>query len=500
MRSDEMRELLRHSICQWCYGKDCREILPSRVKLGDADIWCTSSARIQVARNKSVEVVVIGECVDVREEHDANKIAEELSLLDGQSFEKEIENLCGGYAIFRREQGDVKVYGDAIHMMSIYYGINKFAGVVASCEALIVDDVDKVSTASRKVLSGSYEIGLYLAGDMTMYDDIKALLPNHYLSLKNGRVIRYFPKEDIKVVHTESEIDAIIDDTIQMTECCIRQFAKRMSFASPLTPGGDSRLNCAFINKLVPQEDVLYYVIHNIEMKLFEDNETLVRKLAAEFKFKDFHFYPEVGIVSNEKVETLKRVLGPIREWRKIVWAYHPDVKDRAIVSGALIGHVLGGQLGMNMPECFAGAWFMRIAQRNVSRIAGEEVEKWYHDAMCAIKKGYSKFDMWYWEIRCGRWNANTISINDLLGIRDINFYNSHRIIKGWCRIPRHLRVRKLIHKRLLRRLYPSVADIAFNPCVYRGSRLGSPMLARIIPVWWRSVALHAIELLRKGV
>ena len=53
-----------------------------------------------------------------------------------------------------------------------------------------------------------------------------------------------------------TEVDAIIDDTMQMVERCIRQFAKRMKFASPLTPGGDSRLNCAFLNKVVPKDDV----------------------------------------------------------------------------------------------------------------------------------------------------------------------------------------------------------------------------------------------------
>ena len=300
-------------------------------------------------------------------------------------------------------------------------------------------------------------------------------------------------------MRTESEVDAIIDNTIQMVEHCIRQFAQRMKFASPLTPGGDSRLNCAFLNKLIPQNDVLYYVIRTKEMKSFQENETLVRKLADEFGFHDFHFYPETETLTDERVATIKRVFGPIREWPKKIWAYHPDLKDRTIVSGALIGHVLGGQLGKNMPEWLAGLWFMKVRQHNVSRIAGKEVEKWYRDAMSAVKKGYSKFDMWYWEIRCGRWNANTISRDDLLGIHDINIYNSHRIINEWCKIPRHLRVRKLIHHRMLMRLYPSVANIAFNPCLHRGSRMRSPILAKIVPVWCRWIVIHIMEMWRRG-
>ena len=447
----------------------------------------------------AVEIVIIGECVDLRYGYDADKIAEQLCSFDNDAFEKEIENLCGDYVIFRLDHEDLKVYGDAIHMMSVYYGINKYAGVVGSCEALIVDDVSEISPKSAKVLAGAYESGKYLAGDMTMYDDVKALLPNHYFSVKNVKSFRYFPREELEVVRTEAEVDAIIDNTIKMVEHCILQFANRMKFASPLTPGGDSRLNCAFLNKLIPQKDVLYYVINTREMEYFSSNKDLVRTMADEFGFDDFHFYSEKEIFTDENVSAIKRVFGPIREWPKKIWAYHPDVKDRTIVSGALIGHILGGQLGKNMPEWLCGLWFMKIRQHNVSKIAGEEVEKWYKDVKGAVKKGYSKFDMWYWEIRCGRWNANTISRDDLLGIRDINIYNSHRIINEWCKIPRHLRVRKLIHNRMLARLRPSVANITFNPCAHRGGRLRFSLLAKIIPVWCRWIVVHIMEMWRRG-
>lgn len=498
MKNDALRELLVRSICQWCYGKDCREFLPCSFKLGDAEVWHTESARVQTARYNGVEIAILGECVDVREGRDADKIAESLSSVDCPTFEKEIENLCGGYVIFRRDQKDIRVYGDAIHMMSVYYGVNRHAGVVASCEALIVDDPSMISPASTRVISGAYDSGLYLAGDMTMYDDVKALLPNHYLSLNAGRSVRYFPREDLKLARTDAEVDEIVDSTIEMVERCIRQFAKRMKFASPLTPGGDSRLNCAFINKIIPPNDVLYYVIRTKELQSFKENEILIRRLADEFQFKDFHFYPEKETVSAEMAGALKRVFGPIREWRNKIWSYHPDIKKRTLVSGDLIGHVLGGQLGKLMPEWLVGPWFLKILQRNVSRIAGKEVERWCDDTKDAIRSGYSKFDLWYWEIRCGRWNANTISRDDLVGIQVVNFYNAHRIINDWCRIPRHLRVRKLIHRRLLQRLYPSVANIEFNPCACQGGRVSSPFWAHIIPVWCRSIVVHIMEMVRR--
>ena len=185
--------------------------------------------------------------------------------------------------------------------------------------------------------------------------------------------------------------------------------------------------------------------------------------------------------------------------WTKMVWAYHPDVVGRTIVSGSMIGHILGGTLGRNMPKFLSGVWFMKIAQRNISKESEKETEKWYRDAQKAIQKGYSIFDLWSWEIRCGRWNANTVSRDNIYGIRDVNFYNSHKIISEWCRIPRRMRIRKLIHKRILQKIAPSVASVPFNPCINKYSTHIPVFMIRFVPLWVRAIGAHLIYKWRKG-
>lgn len=494
-----MEEVLKKAICQWCYGKDCRDVLQYEILFGGASLWVSRNASVQKASCEQIEVVIIGDCVDVTGVVASSKIAEHLSVFSIDSFEMAIENLCGVYVIFRHENGYIRVYGDAMHMMSVYYGIGDKQGIVASCEALIVDDPSKVSEVAKKVLAGAYEGGLYLAGDMTMYDNVKALLPNHVLDVSRGLTNRYFPREKLQIAKSFAEIDKIIDGTNQLVENSIREFSTKMKFASPLTPGADSRVNCAFLNKLIPQKDVLYYVIHNSEIRRPPENEKLVRQVSSEFGFKEFHFYPEVESFSDDFVNRLKKVFGPTRMWTKMVWAYHPDVVGRTIVSGSMIGHILGGTLGRNMPKFLSGVWFMKIAQRNISKESEKETEKWYRDAQKAIQKGYSIFDLWSWEIRCGRWNANTVSRDNIYGIRDVNFYNSHKIISEWCRIPRRMRIRKLIHKRILQKIAPSVAIVPFNPCINKYSTHIPVFMIRFVPLWVRAIGAHLIYKWRKG-
>lgn len=494
MMRDECKELMDNAACQWCYGVDCHSVLQNRIPLSGTFLWLSTKASAGKAVHGDVEVVVIGEYVDVTRKMGDKEVSHELARLGVEAFEKAIEDLCGVYVIFRSDGGDVRVYGDAMHMMSVYYGVEDKKGIVASCEALIVDNPSKVSDKANKVLSGAYEGGLYLAGDMTMYDNVKALLPNHYLDVVHGVAKRYFPRENLQIAKGNEEIDGIIDETIQYVENSIKGFSTKMSFASPLTPGADSRVNCAFINKLIPQSDVLYYVIHNNEIKYPPENEELVRRVSSEFGFNKFHFYPEVECFSENFVNKVKNAFGPTRMWLRKIWAYHPDIAGRTIVSGSMIGHILGGTLGRNMPKFLTGLWFIKIAQRNTSHEGGQETRKWYLDAQEATQKGYSILDLWSWEIRCGRWNANTVSRDNIYGIRGVNFYNSHRIIEAWCRIPRRIRIRKIIHKRILEKIAPSVATTPFNPCINKYSTHIPVFMIRFVPLWVRAIGAHLIH------
>lgn len=490
----EMNRLMENAICQWCYGKDCKDILHHNISIGVSVLWYSKNAVIQKASSTSIDIVIVGECIDVTGVMDSDKIANFLCEYDLKTFERTIDNLCGAYVVLRSESGRVTVYGDAMRMMSVYYGVGSKAGIVASCEALITDNVECVSSNANEVLAGAYEEGLYLAGDMTMYDDVKALLPNHCIDVNETFVRRYFPRERLVVAREVSDIEDAIDTTNRLVANAIRQFSKGMKFASPLTPGADSRVNCAFLNRELPRQDVLYYVIHNKEFVSPPENETLVKRLAVCFGFDDFHFYPEVEAFSQEFVECARKVFGPTRRWVRKVWAYHPAIKDRAIVSGAMIGHILGGTLGRNMPRWIIGPWFVKIAQRNISHIGSDETDKWCRDADDGVKLGYSILDLWSWEIRCGRWNANTASRNNIYGIRNVNFYNSHKIISEWCRIPRRLRVRKLIHKRILEKIAPEVADIVINPYINKYSTHIPVFLIRFVPLWVRAIGAHMIN------
>ena len=487
--------VFENSINQWCYGTRSNSGLPKTIEINGRPCYYSNNTEVQRAVCDDKEVTIIGTCFNaVKDEWGGVQC---LCSLDLEEFIVAIEELCGAYVIFRVDKQGVKIFGDASHLIGVYYGIGKqYGGMAASCEALIVDAEERVSQKAEDVIRGAYSGGLYLAGDMTVYDSIRCLLPNHYLDMSTMAAKRYFPRAALMPVHDISEIDSIIDATLEMVSRGIRQYASKTLFALPLTPGGDSRVNCALVRGVVPNVNAAYYVISNVELQREPDNVSFIKAIADRMGITDFKVLPEVDVLDDERLEALKKECGRIRAWGRKLWCYHPILGGRAIVKGELIDQIGKSPYGRAMPEWMASKFFLKTILSNTSRQADIEFSKWYENAK-ANRKGYSMFDLYSWEIRCGRWNSNTHSISNINGVSNINFFNCTKVLAEWCRIPRRERKNKCIHRRFISKTMPSVVDFPVNPYAYRHSRHLTPALSKIIPYWCRWIAQYYMQLIK---
>lgn len=473
-------EFFDRSINLWCLGSVGCCKLPKSIQIGGKACYYSERTPALEAVCDNVHILIIGTCVDATGELSQREVASRLCISSFDVFRNLIDNLCGVYAIFRVEKdGSMKVFGDATHMMPIYYSIvGQGERIVASCESLLVNDVAQISKSAEEILSSGPRGQCELVNDLTVYENVKCLLPNHYLDVSILAPIRYFPREPLNSVRSESEINEIVDKTIELCRNSIRQFSGQFNFASPLTQGADSRVNCAFLNKETGCENTIYYLILNIEMVKCHRNVGFIKTLAERMSLGDFRIFQEAPTIDKHLVSMLKTRLGEIRPWGSYIWAYHPSLTGRAIVNGQIIGQIGKASMGEGRPE-FLSKHFLWIRKGNVSKQAYQHFLKWYNTAK-ADAKGYSMYDLWGWELRCGRWNSNLISKNSILGIMDLNFYNCRKIISSWCRIPRKLREKKIIHKKLLEKLAPGLQNIPFNP-YWMPSRHLSPMANMVI-------------------
>ena len=475
------------SINQWCYGKDCSAKLPNAISIAGRKLYYSNNTQVREFKGTSTHVVILGTYVDLLEHR------EDICDLSFDDFLNAIDGFCGVYVIFLSDCSGVKIFGDASHLLSIYYGVSgKSRAVAASCEALIVDDVTDYSNSSLDVVKGAYSSGLYLADDMTMYDSVKCLLPNYYLDLLQCSPVRCFPRKKL-VAAKGDEVSHILETTFNLTIRGIRLLAEKMSFAAPLTPGGDSRVNCVLLKHAVSDKDVQFYVISNVELRREPDNLQFIGDIAKKIGIKDFRVLPEVEVLTDEQLTEMKAECGEIRNWGKTLWCYHPELHGKAIVKGELIDQIGKSPYGRGMPEWMASKFFLKTILSNTSKTADEEFSNWYEKTKTACM-GYSMFDLYSWEVRCGRWNPNTQSIQNINGVENINFFNCTYILSEWCRIPRKLRVKKCIHNYFIGKLMPDLLSIPVNPYAFRHSKHLSPMFSKFVPYWCRWIAQYAIQ------
>ncbi len=484
------------SLNQWCYGADRSMALPNVISVNGTDCYYSANTDVQQFGSNGVSVTILGDCIDLSPEGTADAcIAEKLCKLSFDDFLKAIDWLLGIYVIFRSSKGRVLIFGDATHLMGVYYGSSgKYLGVAASSEALIINPGEPVSPAAAEVVRGAYSPGLYLAGDITMYESVKCLLPNHYLDVESQSAVRYFPREELSLSENDSEVNRIIDETFVLVQKGIRHAAAKYQLALPLTPGGDSRVNCALVRNAVPDGDVYYYVIRNVELKREPDNIKFIKELSEKLGIKDFHILSEADFIGDDAVTALRAECGPIRAWSKRLWCYNSALGSRAIVKGELIDQIGKSPYGRAMPEWMASKFFLKTILSNTSKQADKEFTQWYKAAK-GKRMGYSMFDLYSWEVRCGRWNSNTHSIANILGVHNINFFNCTKILAEWCRIPRRERTNKCIHRRFISKTMPSVVGLPVNPYAYRHSRHLSPALSKIVPYWCRWIAQYVIQM-----
>jgi asparagine synthetase B (glutamine-hydrolysing) len=91
-----------------------------------------------------------------------------------------------------------------------------------------------------------YEV-YWLPGDASMYEGIKALLPNHYVDLRTGQSQRFWPDADLKGM---SRQEAVAESS-RLLRGLMLSARRRFDLALSLTAGWDSRVNLALSRDLV---------------------------------------------------------------------------------------------------------------------------------------------------------------------------------------------------------------------------------------------------------
>ena len=448
------------SIFSYCFSSESIENggMSVNYRFGKYYLSVDSKTPYHAFKNQSCECALFGYAVNlVTAKHDC--IPEQI-LMDCNSIEEVVEyekNLGGKYVIFYKNGEAYYILGDATLSIPVFYSLTG-AVICTNLFQCIVEKCNLTADPEYMKIREQGEISQAMPFDITVYKEIKQLIPNHYYDVNNAKAVRFVNAHNKQ---NKMSIEEATDKALPLIDVLTRYYQSVFKINCPITSGRDSRVVLAFLlangfngscytikhpehnektqDIVIPQEicsamDVPYTMITDVEL-----TKSVIDKMD--------HLFGK----GNYSTRTL-RIAQTIKEY----------CVDSAIINGDIIGQVGKCSLHRDIPSCFATPAYFRCKLHNYSNEAKKQLGFWL-DEIKQSGEQINMFDLFSIENRMGRWAAQENLIYNALGQVYLNIFNSRSIIYIWTAVNRKLRKKSLIHIDLIDKKAPALLDILFE-------------------------------------
>jgi len=405
-------------------------------------------------------VILFGRVVNSRM---PNNTTEDIlnELLESSSLINLIDNskkLAGRFVIVYYSNEGFFIIPDAASSIHIAYTTIGYDLYVSSNPKIIADINNfEESILSKEIKSSGAETHP-LPYDMSMYDQIKFVIPNHFLNIETRTMTRYYPLSKIKKISNKNA--AIISS--ELLGNIIKGYKNKFKLSIPLTSGMDSRTILSVCKNMI-NEIPTYTFFHDSFTKNTADI-LIPQQISNQYGFN--YFVLKDLELPKELIEFYEEEIGKCidRSEARNAWTYfNSELSEYKVLFGD-ISPLGKSNFGKNLPEFLATPSYLATKTHNFSKQNLKEVMRWNNDVKQYSKLStVSKYDLFFWEHRVGKWTSNSYLNDDLL-IEIFNPFNCRELIETWLGVPRKDRTRGEIHKAIIRLNWPELLDFPINP------------------------------------
>lgn len=318
----------------------------------------------------------------------------------------------------------------------------------------------------------------------TLYEECRALVPNHVLDLDTGRQRRFWPVRPIE----PRALDEVADEAADGLRRIVEAGARRFPLALGLTAGIDSRMLLAALHDR-SREIFVFTFCRERERRKQRDDVRIPAEILARFglthhvlgcdapddpalraAFEASHAAPsttrweEVRDLLRHLPPGFVRVSGHVGEVARATFLPRVDSSLRRLMRRSHPGSVLA---------------------------ARRALAPWYAEAReVARRTGYTVRDLHYWESRMGRWAAASQNQYDFAA-ESFAPFACRALLERLLAVDERQRAKDAgspLSVEIVRRLWPELAEHPVNPKEtldrqQRGGRLSRRRVRR----WWRT-------------
>lgn len=419
---------------------------------------------VTFAQKNNKKILLLGYILDPSmPEYSDLEIAKNLieDFVSISSIINSLERLTGRFALIISIEEHTYIFHDPCGLRQVYYCFDSHGNFWCASQPHLLAEIlgfsyDPAMIEYRNLpLFTSGRDEFWFPCDLSPYKEIKYLLPNHFLDIKNKTVKRYWPRMDS---FSKISLDESVDKVSHILQNTIRAATLRFDLKMGISAGCDSRKSLAAARlvkekitfythtpikgseadieipaKLLPKLGLKHHVINIIPMdeefkKYYELNNAWPRERHGHIAYSFLkHFGPDCVVLNSN-----------ISEYYG-VWYWLPKKKIN----------------GRNL------AMLRMLAHKNII----EELDKWLLEASPACKQANMNilvlFDL---ELR-SRWVSQAVAEYDI-AFETFNPYNNRNLFNTELSVDEKFRRGRslLLPKKIIKNMWPDVLSEPINP------------------------------------
>jgi hypothetical protein len=425
---------------------------------------------VPVVRGDSIDgsVALIGYAIDP-ERPTASTAAIVQELADHADPVARAQRLAGRWVLYLHSRDRSMVLHDACGTRQLVWTTTS-AGVSCASDASLLAELygykPDAETTRRYLESPQYlrQYEAWWPGTATPYREVRQLLPNHLLDLDRGACERYWPVDPI----TEISPDEAAAYGADMLRRLMQAAAHRFPLALAVTGGRDSRVLLGAA-EAVGAECWNYVFDHPRGDTWRTDLEVSAELLRRRGQPRHVVRCPDqmsdaFGAVYRSSVS------GPHEYWGELAEGlWHELPRGSVSVTGNVSEVVRTFHRWYGDHHVTPADLAVCNTARGNEWVA-EQLAEWQHDAEpAASRAGIHLLDLFYWEQKMGRWQAQLQLERDVVH-ETFAPYNHRPLLETLLGTPERARRAPAyeLHRKLIERLDPSLLEVPINPRRWR--------------------------------
>jgi len=437
-------------------------------------LYMNSNTRYGFCIQPQRGAMVIGEVIHPDHAHwDKHDIAQFL-MFHWDNRQAEIDKLVGRFAIILiTEDGEIEIQTDAIGLRSVYFTTTEKNGIVAGSHAKLV--ARAANDGQVKEVRQIHALGY--PGIDTSYVDVYRIPPNNALSIRTGKLRRFFPIAPIVPTSLEESWDFAFTRAKQVVSGLANRLERPVLMS--LTGGLDSRSTLAATKGLWDKLDFFTYVSgqhpqHELDVMVASDIAAILGLRHQTVAYADISPNPHVinAIKSNSFSVHQRNLSCAYFEFFGNQRYVHVRTNLMELARSNLYEHHGKNPAFLNGPNSAEkmAEYYCLAGKRELSETISGAFARQFNDAnMRAALEYASPWDLFFIEHRMGAWQAAVVAESDV-SFDTIIAFNSREIIKRFIGVPQETRSTSNYLQKKIRSLIPEISDIPINPRNYTRS------------------------------